>query len=137
MDRGSPGPIERTSTKHGPRLDDTLEAEDRPFTTGAPVDPHTREEREKDLLDDEIPDPSARPAGTADAAVNEEERHVREALAEAIAGAPYPCDRNALIRYLGDADQRSDLVARLRVLPADHVYGGVAEVLQGLAGWAQ
>lgn len=69
-----PGPIERTTTKHSHRLDDAQEAEDRSFTTGAPVDSHTREEREKDLLDDEAADPSARPAGSVGTSMTGDER---------------------------------------------------------------
>ena len=137
MDAEVPGPIERTSTKHGRRVDEALEAEDRPFTRGAPVDSHTREEREKDLLDDEAADPAARPAGPPGAVTTEEEQALREELARSLADATFPCDRNGLIRHLGDADRRSDLVARLRVLPADAVYGDVAAVLQGLGGVAR
>lgn len=136
MDSGAPGPIERTTTKHGHRLDDAMEAEDRSFTTGAPVEARTREDREKDLLDDEAPDPSARPAGSAGATMTDEELALREELAGALRDASFPCDRNGLIRHLGEADRRSDLVARLRALPADHLYGDVAGVLQGLAGIA-
>ena len=136
MDTGAPGPFERTSTKHGHRLDDAMEAEDRSFTTGSPVEARTREDREKDLLDDEVPDPSARPAGPAGATMTGDELALREELVAALRDVPFPCDRNALIRHLGEADRRSDLVTRLRVLPADHVYDDVAGVLQGLAGIA-
>jgi hypothetical protein len=66
--------------------------------------------------------------------LGEEEAALRAELAERLASAPFPCDTNALIRHVGEADRRGDAAARLRMLPADHRFENVAEVLHTLSG---
>jgi hypothetical protein len=124
---------ERDTVKHDPRLDEAMASEDRSFTTGAPVEARTDSARVKEI-DDPAVDPSARAGTTTSATLSAGEVKVRAALANRLAGADFPADRDALIRHLGEADERSDLVTRMRMLPRDRVFTGVREVLNQLSG---
>src|SRR4051812_49950096 len=51
--------MRRTSTKHGPRLDDAMQAETRPLEQGAPAEPRVEEWREHEPPDDGTDEPPA------------------------------------------------------------------------------
>jgi hypothetical protein len=126
--------VQRDTVKHGPRVDDTLWSEDRSLTTGAPVEARSREDRVKEGLDEDVPGTASRPDTTNTAGMPAGEARLRTELVERLASAPFPCDFNALLRHVGEADGRGNLAARLRMLPADHLFRNTAEVLHFLSG---
>jgi hypothetical protein len=125
---------QRDTVKHGRLLDEAQSAEDRSFTRGAPVEARRREERLKEVVDEDMPGAGTRPEGTSTAGLDEEEAALRAELVDGLASAPFPCDAAALMRHLGVADRRGDAAARLRMLPGDHRFENVTEVLHALSG---
>lgn len=101
------------------------------------VEAHRRADLLKEPVTDDEPsiDPSARPGPLRTAALSEEEAAIREHLVELLeARAEFPSDRNGLIRALGEADDRGDLSARLRMLPVDRRFADAREVVLALSG---
>jgi hypothetical protein len=127
--------VERETTKHDPRVDEAMDAETRSLTRGAPVESRRRDERLKEPITDDEPslDPSARPGPAS--ALSPDEAAIRGRLGRLLEErAEFPSDRNALIRSLGEADERGELVARLRMLPVERTFADAREVVLALSG---
>lgn len=90
-------------------------------------------------LDEELPGeppppvPGARPSPLGDPSVDQGERQVREALLEAVSGAPFPATRNDLLRYVGP-DSRDVVASRLRALPPTIAFQSPQEVVEAFGG---
>lgn len=130
-----PDQPERETTKHGPRLDEAMARDTEPLTKGAPVESRRRDDRLQESGDEPLGgSPAERPGPVTFEGLRDDERALLEQLAERLASARYPSDRNALIRHVGEADERGSLVSRLRKLPADRLFSGLDEVVMALSG---
>ena len=128
---------QRDTTKHDSRLDEAMEGETRSLTRGSPVEARRRDERLKEPVTDDGPaiEPSTRPGPTASSSVSAEEGEIRARLGQVLEErVDFPAGRNGLIRALGEADDRGELSARLRMLPVERTFVDPREVLLALSG---
>lgn len=124
----------RETTKHAARADEELAAE---WAGGAEPGGPTR-------LDEPLDDPALpgehappamgiRPAPIDDVTEGGSERAVRQELVARLHGAPFPPDRNALLRHIGP-DRRGAVAAHLRALPAECAFEDAEAVAMALGG---
>jgi hypothetical protein len=122
----------RESSKHGPRADDALKAETRGLEQGSPIEPRTREEREKEGPADNERDvdvttgPPGALGGDPVEARRELSRHLRRSA--------FPARRDALLAEAERQHAPDAVVAALWRLPPDEQFHTVHEVWAELEG---
>jgi len=130
--------VERSSDKHGPRVDEELKHELSSLVHGSPVESRASEAREQEGPADGEPTPDAlltgEPAPTATPdALTHDEVEARTELARHLQPSVFPADRAALIesaRGMGASDQ---LLDRLGQLP-DGTFDHMEAVWEALGG---
>ena len=130
--------MERTSTKHGPMLDDEMERETASLERGAPVESRAREERQKEPPGEEQPVPETAVGGEPTAwqgqDIDRRDVHTRERLAQSISLAQFPAGRTALLECARDAGATDEVVGMIERLPAGRTFENVEEVWEALGG---
>lgn len=125
--------ITRESAKHGPRMDESLAELSKRLTGQADATGLDAEGDETIPGEPAPPSRGARPSPVDDPTEGPMERARRDEIRELLAAAPFPADRNDLLRYLGP-DERGPVQAHLRALPPDIVFGGPDEVVAAFGG---
>ncbi len=112
-DRDSEGDVERSSDRHGPRIDDDLERLTQSVTRGAPVESRAEEEREQEGPADDEPVPDAvihrRDAG--------EDFELRSEIARHLEPSAFPASRDEIIRVAQRGRAPAEVLRWLERLP--------------------
>jgi hypothetical protein len=129
--------MERSSDKHGPRLDDELKQELRSIVQGSPVEARASEAREQEGPADGEPTPDAlltgdRALATPDA-LSHDEVEARTELARHLEPSAFPADRDALVASARRSGASDELVDRLATLP-DGTFDHLEAVWEALGG---
>jgi hypothetical protein len=125
--------VDRESTKHGPRRDAVMAEEAARLTaredaTGLPT------EGDDDIPGEPAPPAEgARPSPPDDATAGGREREIRRQIRDLLSDAPFPAERNELLRHVGP-DGRGPVQAHLRSLPPDIVFQSAEEVATAFGG---
>lgn len=129
--------MERSSDKHGSRLDDELKQELRSVLQGSPVEARANEAREQEGPADGEPTPDAllsggRPSATPDV-LSHDEVEARTEIARHLEPSVFPADRDALIASARRSGASDELVGRLDGLP-DGTFDHLEAVWEALGG---
>ncbi len=129
--------MERSSNKHGSRLDDELKHELRSIVQGSPVESRANESREQEGPADGEPTPDAlitgdRETATPDALTHDEVED-RAELARHLQPSVFPADREALMESARRFGASAELVDRLASLP-DGTFDHMEAVWEALGG---
>jgi hypothetical protein len=125
--------MRRTSTKHGPRLDDAMQAETRPLEQGAPAEPRVEEWREHEPLDDGTDEPESSEDRTT--ALGDDPAQARRELSRHLRLGVFPADRDTLVAEAVSQHAPPAVLAVLRTLPQGESYATVHEVWAALTGY--
>lgn len=130
--------MERTTTKHGPLLDDELEAETQSLERGAPVEARQQQSREKEGAGDDqaTPEPGlgGDPLTWEGQDIDKADVRTREEIAQAVADAGFPASRNLLVGRAREAGAADWVVDTLRRLPPNRSFGNMEAVWEALGG---
>lgn len=124
--------MERETTKHGPRLDEALEAETRSLVQGSPLESRAEEAREHEPPGERDRDVDARTA--APGALGADPVEARRELSRHLRASAFPAGRDALLAEARGASAPEPVLAALEALPAGVTYGTVHEVWAALEG---
>lgn len=119
--------MERSSDRHGPRVDDDLENLTQSMTRGAPLESRAEEEREQEGPAEGDPVPDAVLDGRDD------EFQLRSEIARHLEPSAFPASRSELID-VARRERAPDEVLRLLEWLPDRRYENVASVWEALGG---
>jgi hypothetical protein len=129
--------MERSSDKHGPRIDEELKHEVSSLVHGSPVESRASEAREQEGPADGEPTPDAllsgEPAPATPDSLTHDEVEARTELARHLQPSVFPADRAALVesaRRMGASDA---LIGRLEQLP-EGTFDHLEAVWEALGG---
>jgi hypothetical protein len=130
--------MERTSDKHGARIDGMLDSETASLTHGAPVDSRAEEYRAEEPVAESgivgADASSARPLETPVGALSHEEVNERSELARHLSPATFPADRAELVRVAEEEFAPDEMLERLRRLPAHTGFENFQAVWAAMGG---
>lgn len=129
--------MERTTTKHGPLVEDELDRETQSIARGAPVESRVDPAREKEGPgQDQVVAESAvggEPRAWRGRDIDQGDIRTREQIGQAIADAAFPASRGDLVRQAEEAGAVDWVMSALRGLP-DRRYENVEAVWEALGG---
>jgi hypothetical protein len=125
--------MERSSDRHGPRIDEDLERLTQSVTRGAPVEARAEEEREQEgPADDEpVPDAVIQRHDASDAAGDDFE--LRSEIARHLEPSIFPASRDDIIRVAHREQAPTEVLRWLERLPEGR-YPNVEAVWEALGG---
>jgi Protein of unknown function (DUF2795) len=123
----------RETTKHGPRMDDALAAEIEPLERGAPIEPRSREDLEKEGPADDERDVDSRTAPPG--SLGSDPVEARRELSRHLRASVFPADRYALFAEANSQRAPEAVLDPLRRLPAGKEFRTVHEVWAALDGY--
>ena len=128
--------MERGSDKHGPRVDEQLDAETRSLQQGAPVESRVEEHREQEGPGEGQPTPDARLVGgrATAASLDLDDAEARAEIARFLTPSAFPAERDALVADAEGNQAPGEVLDRLRALPAGRAYENVQDVWAALGG---
>ena len=126
----------RQNTKHSPRIDDQLKHEELGMFQGAGVDPRTREDLTPESPTEGEPQlgSQGRPDIPLPGPMSIEDVEARSELSQAIAPAPFPCDKAQLLAVARDSFATDNVITSLRDLPDEWEFANVEQVWEALGG---
>jgi len=119
--------MERSSDKHGGRLDDAMSHDVGSVVRGAPVEARAAEERLQE--GGEAPEAIAEQGGTPEA-----EREARSDLARQLRPSAFPADRDTLLATAREEHAAEEVLDLLGRLPGDVTFPTVEAVWEALGG---
>jgi uncharacterized protein DUF2795 len=129
--------MDRTTNKHGPRLDEGLEGETASLERGSPVEARREQSREKEGPGDDQPMPESAPGGEPDGwsgqEIDRRDVRAREQIGQAIAGS-FPANREELLARAVQSTAMTWVVEELRALPGNGPFENVEAVWEALGG---
>lgn len=130
--------MERTTTKHGPLVDDELENETQSLQRGAPVEARRQQGREKEGAGDDQATPEPDVGGDEltwqGQEIDRGDVRTREEIAQAISDAGFPASRNLLVGVAKETGAADWVVEALERLPVNKSFGTVEAVWEDLGG---
>jgi hypothetical protein len=129
--------MERSSDKHGPRLDEELKHEISSLVHGSPLESRASEAREQEGPADGEPTPDAlltgEPAPATPDTLTHDEVEARAELARHLQPSVFPADRAALVESARRMGASDELVASFERLP-EGTFDHLEAVWEALGG---
>jgi Protein of unknown function (DUF2795) len=122
--------IERSSDRHGPRIDEDLDRLTQSVTRGAPVESRAEEEREQEGPADDEPVAEAVIHGPG------EDFELRSEIARHLEPSGFPASRDQLIRIARREQAPTGVLQWLERLPHGH-YPTIESVWEALGGYRE
>jgi hypothetical protein len=127
----------RGSDKHSPRVDESLEHDTRPLTSGAPLESRADEAREQEGPGDDEPTPDALLTGdrgmTDPDVLAHDEVEARSRLAVYLRPSVWPADRQTLVATAREENAPASVIDQLSSLP-DGTFSHTEAVWEALGG---
>lgn len=115
-------------------MDDALKGETRSLEKGAPIEAHTREDREKEGPADSDRDVDVHTAPPG--ALGSDPVEARRELSRHLRASAFPAGRDGLLAEAESQNAPDSVLAALRRLPADGEFSTVHEVWAALEGYS-
>ena len=129
--------MERTSVRHGPRVDDELKEEIEPLLRGAPIEPRVEEALEKEPAGEDEPEPQEMLQDDGEwqgQSITAQDVRDRSELATYLEPARFPATREELIGAARSHSSPDWVVQSLSRLPAVGQYENMEAVWRALGG---